>query len=352
MKISCCLFFILLNHVFLFSQELMILEYNSVKLIADAIIVQNGRHIGTTNEQGICIMKDIDRKSKVCIKTFGFLDTCFFVNGEKQKVYLKPRAFETDEVQIIGSRTNKKDRFLSLILNSISLCHQKSLIRFYTFNSEVRPDSTPYFDRMEGRFYYKHPSIKSSMHYHDLYGCDLRNIVSGELADDTLKRYNMDKGSLPIVMMNLYHLSIPYYKSYKKRMKESHLESQSNDSTFVFTYIDSTHHPSKEIWTFTKEGRLIRYESIRKMAESKRTFGRSRGTKYTSIEYTTNGTLEPLLINIYQEFTNNSSQEYSYSVRLIKDSKNCTEGKSVIPVGLGIAAWAKRNHIDTMIAAE
>ncbi len=333
----------------LLSQSLTIFEQNSTAPVADAIIIQAGKLIGNTNEQGYCKLKGMDIKSKVCIKTFGFIDTCLYLLSDQQEIYLQPYSFETAEVTITAKSLSVKEQFLKYYLHSTTLANKEEQWQSFRFKIEVSPYSLEGFDRIEGVFSFEYPSANSRMRYKDLYECYVKHTLSKTLMVENDIQDLMDKSSLPITIMNLYHVSTSWYKAYKKRMKASQLYRVITDSSSIFTYIDSTNYPSKQIWSFDKDGRIRSYECLRKMEESKSSFSRSRGNKHTYIVYSKSGLLKPESIDVLLDVTNDSILSYKSRTTMQLDTIDCSAKDKRIPVGCSNSSWAKLNDIPTTI---
>jgi hypothetical protein len=323
--------------------------------ITDALLISGNKHLGTTDATGTYKLQPQSENTNVCIKVFGYRDTCVRIGRENVVIHLKPIAFETQEVSVEGKGYTPKEQFLKYLAYSITLCNQEEEDRSYDYWIESRPDSTDLFDRMEGTFSYTHPSVKKRTHYRDLYACTSIHSISKDLWIDSLTRNSMDQGTLPYAFMHLNHLSSQHIKPYKRRFGDYELMRTITDSSVVFTLIDSTWYPSQYTWTFDTSGRLMKKDFIQILEEANRNILRSLGKRYIHQTYTNSGFLRIEHVDVIQRYTSDTGMNYTVSVKmdLLHNYDHCTnKEKRYIPIGLGISAWAKMHALPTVVIEE
>lgn len=339
----------------LHSQSLTIFEQGTTTPIADAIIIQSGKLIGATDEQGYCELKEIDIKSKVCIKTFGFVDTCFKMPENNIVIYLQPVAFETTEVNVNAIYVTPKEQFLKFLNHSVSLSNEKDEVLSYRFTIETKPHATELVDKMKGVFSYIYPSVDKKVGYRRLYQCSAEHIISKALLEDSVTRFSMSNGGLIFTMMHMYHLRASHIKSNKKHLNEQRLDRIITDSSFVFTYIDSTWYPSKFTWHFDKTGRLKECEFIRILDEAERSIIHIHGKQYVKQTYTTSGVLRIKQADVLQIYKPTKGVHYSTSIELelLNNYASCiSQDMKYVPVDLSISSWAKLYKIPSLVIDE
>ncbi len=337
------------------SQSLTIFEQNSTTPVADAMIIQSGKLIGNTNEQGYCKLEGMDIKSKVCIKTFGFIDTCVLLSGDDRRIYLRPLTFETSEVNITAKSITPKEQLLKFLSHSVSLSNQIEEERSYRYTIEAIPYATELIDKMTGVFSYNYPSVEKRVGFRNLYQCSAEHVISKALLSDSLTRFTMSNGDLTYTAMYLYHLKNRDIKTNKKHLNEQRLKRIVTDSSFVFTYIDSTWYPSKFTWQFDKAGRLKECEFIQIPEEAGRSIIHFHGRRYVKQTYTTSGVLRIQHAEVVQIYNPKTGVNYSTRVELelLDGFVPCiNKDKKYIPAGLSISSWAKLYKIPQTVVAE
>jgi hypothetical protein len=333
-------------------QKVTLLQHGTNTAIADALLIQDGKLLGITDEHGHCHVTITKGSSKVCIKAFGYVDTCLVMSKNQEHVFLHPQTFQTGEVSIQAEALTVKEQFLKALQHSISLCNHQKELRTYSYTTEARPHSSVLIDRMVGAYQYTHPAVSKLTNYRSLHICSAEHSISKELFSDSITRFEMSKGSVPYTVMHLYHLSSRYVNAYRKRMDESKLYHTVTDSLSVYMYIDSTVYPVQYTWRFDQSGRLMECEFIQILEEGTRAFLRPLGRRYVRQVYTTSGVLRIAHVEAIQTYI--SKNGVAYSVHTLLDYQpemDCTIEKNAndIPIGLSISAWGKLHQLPCTI---
>lgn len=317
------------------------------------MVIQNNKLMATSGSNGLAKIRNLEIDSKICIKAFGYYDTCLVLRKNESEIFLRPKLYETSEVTITANEESPKEQFLRFLTYSASLANQEEELRSYRFQIVYTPDTADVFDRMDGRFSYNCSSAKERHGFKDLYACSVEHKISKELFEDSIAKTSMNRGTLSSYMMNSYHIEYPSKRRFMKKFDERKLHRLRTDSAVYFTIVDSIVLPLKFIWKFNNDGRLLEFESIEILEESNRTILRNLGKKYTQYTFTKEGILRPEHINITQKYQTKTIFGYTSRISLSSENSICIEDKTTtIPVGFSVSTWAKYRNIPTTIIDE
>ncbi len=226
-------------------QTIRFTDAQTKSYIEDVMVIQNSKLIATSSSKGIAKITNLESDSKICIKAFGYYDTCFVLRKNENEIFLRPKLYETSEVTITAKEESPKEQFLRFLTYSASLANQEEELRSYRFQIVYTPDTADVFDRMDGRFSYNCSSAKERHGFKDLFACSVEHKISKELFEDSITKTSMNRGSLSSSMMNSYHIQNLSKRRFMKKFDDSKFHRLITDSAVFFTRVDSTVLPLK-----------------------------------------------------------------------------------------------------------
>ncbi len=348
-----CFYISLLQCVMLsinsFAQGASVHSLTTGEPVSDALVIQNNNVIGYTENNGTCTLKNLDSKSKACIKAFGFMDTCLYIDKNDSIIFLRPISFETTEVQVEETALSPYEQLMKFLYYSLSLCNQEKETRAYNYEVTVFPNDIDGYEKMEGRFVYEERSSRKKRTSHTLYQCNAeRTVTDNVYRDSVIQNKLTNSAKLPVVMWYLNDMNKPSIDTWAQRLKDKHIHKEFNDSTgYLFIFYDKYGETNQVIWRFDLNGRLLEEEVI-DLHERNKFGGKNRGNWYTHLRYTKTGTLK---VEYGVRTTIAPDNYWNQTVITLTDNMEC-DTQLKIPLVISIKGWAYIHKLPVTVVNE
>jgi hypothetical protein len=331
------------------AQVVRLIDARTYEPITDALLLSGNKHLGTTDATGTYKLQPQSENTNVCIKAFGYRDTCVRVGREDVVIHLKPIAFETQEVSVEGKAITAYDQLMQFLGYSLSLCNQQDVWQTYDFEVVVIPIGVEGHDKVEGRFSYQQPSAKKRRDYRKLYLCHAHRTVSRHVYEDSLLQQSLvGAAMLPVVMWYLDDMYKPTVKMYKNWLKDKPIHRSYTDSTgYTFSYVDTDSETAHITWHFDKNGRLRQMDKIELHERSQFALGKKRGNQFLQLIYTSTG---KLMIESASNVTV-QPQYTSHTTIYLSKPESC-DTTLTVPLSTNPQGWATINKLPVSVVED